>query len=304
MKEDNSQRLFIININDGGIEINDQYFQFPLNFSDLKNQFGDRYDQWGETDTNTIYMWNDLGIKVFVPKNNSERIQISIKTADINESFLPKNKFGGELKINNQKYSDFITITETDRSYKIIELKKIRISVLLSEDEFKNIEEISISEIVKKVKIKYDTYPPIKISGEKIAFTDFNFKLAIIQELMYIKKLLQPKFDIFEFTDSYQERDIDIEEEGYQPIPEAIEYFKKLEIDKMFAEQITEIYQDGGNDIYMNIAPYWDGEDDSFNIEVYDDIKYFPNLKKMTLFSNDPNVYEELRAKGIDAVPL
>lgn len=54
----------------------------------------------------------------------------------------------------------------------------------------------------------------------------------------------------------------------------------------------------------MNIIPYWDGEDDFFNIENYEDIKHFPNLKKMTLFSNDQNVYEELRAKGIDAVPL
>lgn len=142
------------------------------------------------------------------------------------------------------------------------------------------------------------------MKGEKIEFTDFNFKLAIIEELMYIKELIQPKFDIFEFVDSYEEREIDVEKEGYDPIPEAIEYFKELEIDKKFATEITQIYQDGGNDIYMNIIPYWDGEDDSFNIEVYDDIKHFPNLKKMTLFSNDDKVYEELKLQGIDAVPL
>jgi flagellin-like hook-associated protein FlgL len=149
-----------------------------------------------------------------------------------------------------------------------------------------------------------DKYKADKISGEKIKFTDFNFKLAIIEELMYIKELIQPKFDIFEFADSYEEREIDVEKEGYEPIPEAIEYFKNLEIDRKLATEITEIYQDGGNDIYINITPYWDGEDDSFNIEIYDDIKHFPNLKKMTLFNNDPKVYEDLKLKGIDAVPL
>jgi succinylglutamate desuccinylase len=55
--------------------------------------------------------------------------------------------------------------------------------------------------------------------------------------------------------------------------------------------------------VHFYTIPYWDGEDNSFNIEIYDDIKHFQNLKKMTLFSNDPKVYEELKLKGIDAVP-
>lgn len=306
MKKENSPQSFIINITEDGIEINNQHFQFPLNFSVLKNQFGDHYEQWGETDTNIIYMWNDLGIKVFVPKNEGEVFTLTIKTADIHENFLPKNKFNGDLKINNQHYTDFFAITEADRSFKDMEIKNVKFSSWLSEDEFKHIEEVSIWQKVKKKRtiISTDKYKTDKISGEKIEFSDFNFKLAIIEELMYIKELIKPKFDIFEFVDFYEEREIDVESEGYEPIPEAIEYFKNLEIDKAFAEEITQIYQDGGNDIYMNITPYWDGEDDSFNIEVYDDSKHFPNLKKMTLFSNDPKVYEELKLKGIDAVPL
>lgn len=306
MIHENNKQSFLINVKEDGVGINDQHFPFPLNFSDLKNQFGDYYEQWGETDTNTIYMWHELGIKVFVPKNEGDALTLAIKTADIHENFLPKNKFNGDLKINNQHYTDFFAITEADRSFKDMEMKNVKFSSWLSEDEFKNIEEVSIWQKVKKKRtiINTDKYRPNKISEEKIEFRDFNFKLAIIEELMYTKELIKPKFDIFEFVDSYEKREIDLEEEGYQPIPEAIEYFKNLEIDKVFAEQITKIYQDGGNDIYMNITPYWDGEDDSFNIEVYDDIKHFPNLKKMTLFSNDPKVYEELKSKGIDAVPL
>ncbi|MDR2237853.1 MAG: hypothetical protein LBE92_17150 [Chryseobacterium sp.] len=306
MNSENSQQPFIINVKEDGIEINEHYFPLPLNFADLKKQLGDRYEQWKETDTNTVYRWNDLGIQLYIPKNEHGRIEISIKTADIDESFLPDNRFMGELRIKGQNYLDFFSNTQVHQSSKDIEMENLKISASVSENESQNIEEISISEIVKeeKIRIQSDPYRPNTISGEKILFTDFNFKLAVIEELMYTQELIQPKFDIFEFADHYQQRQINTDEEGYSPIPEAMEYFKNLEIDKTLAGQVTQIYQDGGNDIYMNIIPYWDGEDDFFNIEVYDDIKHFPNLKKMTLFSNDPKVYEELQLKGIDAVPL
>lgn len=48
MKKENSPQSFIINITEDGIEINNQHFQFPLDFSDVKNQFGDHYEQRGE----------------------------------------------------------------------------------------------------------------------------------------------------------------------------------------------------------------------------------------------------------------
>lgn len=306
MENTSNQNSFIINVTEDGIEINNQPFQLPLNFSDLKEQFGNQYEQWKETDTNIIYMWHDLGFKIFVPKNEDDSITLAIKTADIDEAFLPKNKFSGVLKFKNKNYTDFFSITETDRGFKDLEIENIRISALLSEDELKNIEEVSIWEKVenKKVKIKSDKFKTNKVAGEAIIFADFNFKLAVIEELMYTKELIQPKFDIFEFADTYQERDIDVEEEGTNPILEAITYFKNLTIDKTLAEHLTQIYQDGGNDIYMNITPYWDGEDDSFTIQNYEDIQHFPNLKKMTLFSNDSKVYEELKSKGIEAQPL
>lgn len=238
----------VINVKEDGIEINDHYYQFPLLFSELKKQFGENYEPWGETDTHTIYMWHKLGIKIFVPKNENDTITISVKTSDIDEKFLPKNKFCGDLKINNQHYNDFFAVTEADRSFKNIEMNNVRLSSLLSEDEFKTIEEVSIWQkaIKKRTITNTDKYKHKKIPGEKIIFADFNFKLAIIEELMYNKELIQPKFDIFEFTGSYKKREINTEAEGCNPIPEAIEYFENLEIDKAFAEHITQIYQDGG----------------------------------------------------------
>ena len=45
---------------------------------------------------------------------------------------------------------------------------------------------------------------------------------------------------------------------------------------------------DGGNPIYMNIAPLWNGEDDRFDINelTVEELKQFPNLKRMKLMTS------------------
>ena len=302
-KNEENQKSFSVNILENGIEINNQFFSLPLNFENLRNIFGNNFVQT-ENDTDLIYTWDNLGFKFFVSKTDKSVKSIMIKTKESETSYLPKNVLNGNLKIKNQDYESCISITEKDYLFKDIAIGNIKLTANISNEEPKQIVAFFISEIIKKEKEKSDKYEFKKISGEKIEFKDFNFKLAIIEELMYNKKILTPKFDVYEFAEFYDKREIDIEEDGYEPISEVVEYFKKLEIDKKFAEEITEIYQDGGNEIYMNITPFWDGEDDEFNIRNYDDVKHFPNLKKMTLFETDPKIFEELKAKGIDAKPL
>ena len=133
-------------------------------------------------------------------------------------------------------------------------------------------------------------------------FQDINFKLCVIQELMYNENLIEPEFDIYDFVETYQGRDIDIDAEGYDIIPEALIYFKNLEIPEELLATITEIYQDGGDDIYMNICPFWDGEDERFNIRSAEDVALLPNLEKMTVFyDEDEKLLEALEDKGIEA---
>lgn len=50
--------------------------------------------------------------------------------------------------------------------------------------------------------------------------------------------------------------------ESFDPIEPAIEYFKELPIPKNLAEKVEVIDMDGGNEIFLNIIPQWDGEDD------------------------------------------
>ena len=132
-------------------------------------------------------------------------------------------------------------------------------------------------------------------------FKDVNFKLCALQILMYEKNLLKPKLDVWEFVENYKARKINVDEEGYGIIPEVLDYFKNFPINAELLAEIDEIYQDGGNEIYMQITPFWDGEDDEFNITSTEDAALFPNLKKMTIFyDKSDRILQELRFKGIN----
>ncbi len=140
------------------------------------------------------------------------------------------------------------------------------------------------------------------MKNQAIKFKDLNFKLAVIQELMYNQCLIEPEFDVYEFVESYNKRKIDIDEEGYDPIPEVLKYFEDFEISEELAKNIEELCTDGGDEIYLQVCPFWDGEDDAFNIKIADDAVHFPNLKKVTLFyDEDQSILEKFKSKGIEA---
>ncbi|MFC3450596.1 DUF6892 domain-containing protein [Amycolatopsis speibonae] len=132
----------------------------------------------------------------------------------------------------------------------------------------------------------------------EIQFADRNFKLAVVQELMYNQDLL-PKFDPREYA---AERGFTFDGGSVEAVPEALAYFDALEVPVELAEKITEIEMDGGNEIYLEIAPNWDGEDGLFDVDEFADVEHFPHLKSMTLlYTGNDEALETLRARGIEA---
>ncbi len=142
------------------------------------------------------------------------------------------------------------------------------------------------------------SYKLKKCKEEVLEFDNLNFKLTIIQVLMYDLEVLAPYFDIYDFAEQYSGRKIDTE--SIRPIRPALNFFTKLPIPKSLAEQVEEICMDGGNDIYMNIIPQWDGEDGYFDLNALDEreLKQFPNLKKATIMSEK---YDEVAKVFTDA---
>ncbi|WP_455026083.1 DUF6892 domain-containing protein [Oribacterium sinus] len=138
--------------------------------------------------------------------------------------------------------------------------------------------------------------------GDILHFDTLNFKLAIIQVLMYDLHLLKPEFDLYDFAEQYQGENIDTDSDII--IEPAKSFFKEMEIPKKLAPYVEMLYMDSGNDVYMNIIPQWDGEDDSFDLNeiTLAELQQFPNLKKATLMSsNFDKVKEVFETLNIEA---
>lgn len=101
----------------------------------------------------------------------------------------------------------------------------------------------------------------------------------------YDLEVLKPYFDIDDFAMQYEGKEIDTE--SFKVSKPVLNFFKKLPIPKSLAELVEEIDMDGGNEIYVNIFPMWDGEDELFDLMTVTEaeLKQFPNLKKATIMS-------------------
>ncbi|MNX58333.1 Leucine Rich repeats (2 copies) [compost metagenome] len=143
------------------------------------------------------------------------------------------------------------------------------------------------------------------VHGRFAQFTDFGFRLMVIQKLMYEDRILQPAFDVYEFARDYPHRTIDLFEglDAYNIIPEVKAWFENLPIPLALLEDIQELWAAGGDEIYQQITPQWDGEDDSFVVQRAADARQLPNLKRVVASGLlTPQAIGELEALGIDVV--
>ena len=156
-----------------------------------------------------------------------------------------------------------------------------------------------------EVKHERESYKLKGTDEEVLRFDNINFKLTIIQVLMYDLLVLKPYFDIYDFAEEFSEEEIDTE--SMEIIQPALEYMMNLPIPKKYAEQVQEIYMDGGNEIYLNLIPQWDGEDDGFDLNEVSlkELQQFPNLKQATIISsNFEHVKETFDKQGVQVKVL
>ena len=163
------------------------------------------------------------------------------------------------------------------------------ISAILHKNKYIKSEAEKVIENIEKNKVneKYNEDFYNNMEEGYLQFDNFNFKLAIIQELMYDINVLQPEFDIYEFAKEYKGEEIDTESET--AIEPALDYFKNLQIPKSLAKEVGSFYMDGCNEVYMNIIPLWDGEDGYFDLNDVSlaELRQFPNLTEATILTDD-----------------
>ena len=197
------------------------------------------------------------------------------------------------------KLINYISVEDADKIYYIYSAVCIGVAIVFfviiypliyaisNKNKYIKSEAEKAIENIEKNKQKYNEDFYNNMEEGYLQFDNFNFKLAIIQELMYDINVLQPEFDIYEFAKEYKGEEIDTESETV--IEPALEYFKNLQIPKSLAKEVGSFYMDGGNEVYMNIIPLWDGEDGYFDLNDVSlaELRQFPNLTEATILTDD-----------------
>lgn len=310
----NNSKDMIIVIEKEYIEFNGEKVYSPFELEELKKILGEgRFLLYNEEHNVKYQVWDEVGIFGWLNADNTAINCFGI-CFSAHENNPTSNNFEGKLMIGKKDYKECkweLDSYECNLKYGNFEFSTMIPEMLTMVDEESRdfaerlstrMEFYYTEPKVKKVK-KVKKYALKKLDEPVLEFTNFNFKLAVIQELMYEKELLTPIFDVYEFAEEYTKREIDIDDEGFEPIKEVKKWFKDLQIPKSLANELTVIDMDGGNDIYLQIAPLYDGEDDVFDINkiTEEEVKQFPNLKKITLMSSKPKkVVEVFETCGIE----
>lgn len=306
----------IIDVFDNGISVNGNDLIFPISYNEIKDVLGEArlvhdgeshtsyyYDELGiEFDGSTDYLSNLKRKKAYKDKDhNIVGVTLYVtgeKIYDFKNSKC-ENNYVGNLTVLGEKISK-------EKTWKSIlgygcqplldgknkEKRYIYVcTTIITEDEApfydgdRLLKDVSISFKPERPKSKVD-YSIVTPDEECLVFDTFNFKLAVINELMYNQDVLKPYFDIYDYM-AFKKGKWNLETD--KNIRAAVNYFKELPIPVSLADYVAEINMDGSDEIYMNIAPEWDGRDErfDFNSLTESELKQFKNLKKMLIFGND-----------------
>ena len=304
-----------INLQNNSMIINGTSLAFPLSLKDIEAVLG-KPDQVVKKENKFIkYIYDKAGIVFehsFEVKQHLKSCEVYIDEEHlistvflyygdvvksmIGEKELPKQPCRAEL-FSNGKSPYFISDRQIVGDFNLILWTPYGTN-------FNGIAEtitdtLSIS-YFPEIKHERESYKLKETDEELLHFDNINFKLAIIQVLMYDLEVLKPVFNNFDFAEEVSELNIDTE--SMEIIQPALDYMINLPLPKKYAEQVQEIDMDGGNEIYMNLIPQWDGEDDSFDLNEISlkELQQFPNLKKATIMtSNFKQVEDIFKSQGI-----
>ncbi|MBQ7410912.1 MAG: hypothetical protein IJW20_05990 [Clostridia bacterium] len=128
---------------------------------------------------------------------------------------------------------------------------------------------------------------------------DFNFKLVIVNNLMYNSKNAKPTFEKeyneIMASEQYKNENNKIFKEILhdEMCMSLYNYLKNLVISDEDLAKIEKMYFDGGSQIYQDLAPSWDGESKIFDVTSIEGIERLVNLKKIDIYSLTTREVEE-----------
>lgn len=129
---------------------------------------------------------------------------------------------------------------------------------------------------------------------EPIEFADFNAKLLVLDVLCYDLDVLEP-YD----GDAADETDEDTDVEGQDD--RAREYYDDLDLLPSQLSLVTELTVDSDLQVLQDVHPGWEGTDDRFEPQNWDDVVELPALRTVYVATRLPShVADALAAKGVE----
>lgn len=239
-----------------------------------------------------LYIWDDLSLMGWLDEH-SGCLRTFFLCLKPHLRVLTERPFNGAVLVDGKVYNDVDTPWEICGLLDQIQVGDFCVTTCL---ESRGIQRelmwyyqrhLQISYCPEGQDWSYALSPPAE---PVLKFQNLNFKLAVMQVLMYEKHLLEPEFDICHFAAQYPRRRIDLEYEGHAlPITEALLWFKAYPIPARLASEVTAINMDPSAAIYQNLAPNWDSNDELFNIDddlSEEEVQQFPNLQHVCLLSS------------------
>ena len=264
-----------INLHNNSMIINGTSLAFPLSLKDIEAVLG-KPDQVVKRDNKFIkYIYDNIGIVFqhsFSIKNHLKKSKTYIDEEHlISTVFLyygdVVKSMSGEKELPKQP-CQAVVLSDGKSPYFFSDRHRVGDFNLILwtpyGTNFNGITETLSISYFPEIKRERESYKLKTTDEEVLHFDNINFKLAIIQVLMYDLEVLKPVFNIFDFAEEASELNIDTE--SMEIIQPALDYMINLLIPKKYAEEVQEIDMDGGNEIYMNLIPQWDGEDNSFDL--------------------------------------
>lgn len=135
-----------------------------------------------------------------------------------------------------------------------------------------------------------------------IHFHSINFKIALLEQFLEDKSMKTTFKELEKKGQALSKK----KRSANELHPKISQLIKGIELSKAQLESIVNIGFDGGNEIYQIIEPYWDGEDDLFQVFDLRDVLWLPNLERIddtTLCSVD-DASPLLQVKNLEEVDI
>jgi hypothetical protein len=129
---------------------------------------------------------------------------------------------------------------------------------------------------------------------EPVEFADFNAKLLVLDVLCYDLGVLEP-YDGEDEDEADEDQDVEGQDDR------ARQYYDDLDLLPSHLALVTELTVDSELEVLQDVHPGWEGSDDRFDPQNWDDVLELPALR--TVFAAAPlpaHVADALAAKDVE----